>query len=83
MTAELAKVYDAVLPGQPGFFARDRRLVGPGAARRVAASGTGSGPLRCLLAEDGSGVRGYALYAAASAGTTRRACPTARWWSGS
>ena len=61
VTAELAKVYDAVLPGQPGFFARtddwwDRVLHDESLERQ------GPGPLRCLLAEDGSGVRGYAVY---------------------
>ena len=51
-----------MLAGQPGFFARDDDWWGrvlhdePGERH-------GAGPLRCLLAEDGSGVRGYALYA--------------------
>lgn len=62
VAAELAKVHDAVFPGQPGFFARNDDWWGrvlhdePGERH-------GAGPLRCLLAEDGSGVRGYALYA--------------------
>jgi predicted acetyltransferase len=59
--AELAKVYDAVLPGQPGFFVRDEdwwgRTLHDKSQERPDAS-----PLRCLLAEDGSGVRGYAVY---------------------
>jgi predicted acetyltransferase len=60
---ELAKVYDAVLPGQPGFFARgdawwDRVLFDPEQWRG------GAGPLRCVIAEDASGPRGYALYSA-------------------
>jgi len=59
--AELAKVYDAVLATQPGFFARtedwwDRVLQDDPDERH------GLSPLRCLLAADGSGVRGYALY---------------------
>jgi predicted acetyltransferase len=63
-TAELAKVYETVLPAQPGFFARSddwwgRVLHDEPNERR------GFGPLRCLLAGDGSGVRGYALYATA------------------
>jgi predicted N-acetyltransferase YhbS len=54
--AELAKVYETVLSGQPGFFARDadwwdRVLDDPEEERH------GSSPLRCLLAEDGNGVR--------------------------
>jgi predicted acetyltransferase len=59
--AELAKVYETVLPGQPGFFGRDadwwdRVLDDPEEERH------GASPLRCLLAEDGNGVRAYALY---------------------
>ena len=58
---ELAKVYDAVLPSRPGLFARNdawwRRATYDPADERKGAS-----PLRCLLAEDGSGPRGYALY---------------------
>jgi predicted acetyltransferase len=62
--ADLAKVYDTVLAGQPGFFARDedwwdRVLDDPAEDRH------GSSPLRCLLAADGDGVRGYALYRSA------------------
>ena len=58
---ELAKVYDAVLPSRPGLFGRDdawwqRAIYDPAEERK------GASPLRCLLAEDGSGPRGYALY---------------------
>jgi predicted acetyltransferase len=64
VTAELAKVYQAVQPAQPGFFARSedwwsRVLHDPPEERH------GFAPLRCLLAEDAAGVRGYALYSAA------------------
>jgi predicted acetyltransferase len=60
---ELAKVYDAVLATRPGFFARspawwDRVLHDPESRRN------GASPLRCVLAEDGQGTRGYALYSA-------------------
>jgi predicted acetyltransferase len=59
--AELAKVYDAVLAAQPGFFARTEdwwaRVLQDDPDERH-----GLSPLRCLLAADGSGVRGYALY---------------------
>jgi predicted acetyltransferase len=60
---ELAKVFDGVLPTRPGLFARDDRwwdgvLYDPGYRR------DGATPLRCLLAEDDSGPRGYALYSA-------------------
>ncbi|HEY0933958.1 MAG TPA: GNAT family N-acetyltransferase [Trebonia sp.] len=64
VTAELAKVYQSVLPGQPGFFARNEdwwgRVLSDEPGMR-----NGFAPLRCLLAEDASGVRGYALYVTA------------------
>jgi predicted acetyltransferase len=58
---ELAKVYDCVLPSRPGFFARNeawwqRTIYYPPEWR------AGAAPLRCLIAEDDSGPRGYALY---------------------
>jgi predicted acetyltransferase len=60
---ELAKVYDAVLAGRPGMFGRNdawwRNMIYDPADQRQGAS-----PLRCLLAEDASGPRGYALYSA-------------------
>jgi predicted acetyltransferase len=63
MRGELAKVYDTFLPGRAGLFARDERwwdavLYDPGYRRE------GSGPLRCVLAEDPAGLRGYVLYSA-------------------
>lgn len=59
--AELAKVYDTVLLSQPGFFTRneawwDRVLLDPEEERG------GLTPQRCVIAEDNSGPRGYALY---------------------
>jgi predicted acetyltransferase len=60
---ELAKVYDAVLPSRPGFIARNepwwREVVYDPPERRH-----GLSPLHCVLAEDDSGPRGYALYTA-------------------
>jgi predicted acetyltransferase len=60
---ELAKVYDAVLASRPGMFGRNdawwRSAIFDPAGQRHGAS-----PLRCLLAEDASGPRGYVLYAA-------------------
>lgn len=63
--AELAKVHDMVLPARPGMFARDdawwdHRLYDPPNQR------DGATPLRCVLAEDASGPRGYGLYAGRS-----------------
>jgi predicted acetyltransferase len=59
--AELAKVYEMVLDERPGFFARneawwDRALADEPEYRQ------GATPLRCVLAEDASGPRGYALF---------------------
>ncbi|HEX3390415.1 MAG TPA: GNAT family N-acetyltransferase [Streptosporangiaceae bacterium] len=61
--AELAKVYDTLLPTQPGFFVRDESwwnhiVEDPDEGR------PGSMPVRCVLAEDDAGPRGYALYSA-------------------
>jgi predicted acetyltransferase len=63
VVADLAKVYGTVHASQPGFFARndawwDRVLYDPESERG------GSSPLRCVLADDASGPRGYALYRA-------------------
>jgi predicted acetyltransferase len=61
LRAELAKVYDSVLPHRPGMMARDERwwqnvLADLEFFRR------GRSRLKCLLAGDESGPRGYALY---------------------
>jgi len=58
---EMAKVYDVILPARPGLFARDDRwwdyvLWDPEHRR------SGNSPLRCVIAEDGTGPRGYALF---------------------
>jgi predicted acetyltransferase len=62
---ELAKVYDSVLPSRPGFIARNeawwQEVVYDPPDRRH-----GTSPLHCVLAEDDSGPRGYALYSAAN-----------------
>jgi predicted acetyltransferase len=62
VAAELAKVHDAVLAAQPGFFTRNEhwweRVLHDPPERR-----NGFSPQHCLLAEDDSGPRGYALYA--------------------
>jgi predicted acetyltransferase len=59
--AELAKVYETGLGERPGFFARngtwwDRALMDDPEKR------AGASPLRCVLAEDTAGPRGYALF---------------------
>ena len=58
---ELAKVYDQAVPSRPGMLARDDRwwqaaLHDPEYWRH------GSSPLRCVIAEDAAGARGYALF---------------------
>ena len=59
--SELAAVYDQVISNRPGMLARDGRwwdyhLADPEYHR------DDMSPVRCLLAEDDSGPRGYALY---------------------
>jgi predicted acetyltransferase len=61
--ADLATVYDSVLPAQPGFFARGEAWWNRVLADIEAERG-GWGQLRCLLAADPAGPRGYALYSA-------------------
>jgi predicted acetyltransferase len=61
--AEVAKIYELLLPGRPGVFARNDRwwdaaIYDPSYRR------DGTTPLNCLLAEDSSGPRGYAFYSA-------------------
>ena len=60
---ELAKVFDFILPARPGLLARDDRwwdhvLWDPEHRR------SGGSPLRCVIAEDETGPRGYALFSA-------------------
>jgi len=62
-TAELAKVFAGVLDSRPGLPARDDRwwdfvLWDPEHRR------SGGSPLRCVIAEDDAGPRGYALFSA-------------------
>jgi predicted acetyltransferase len=60
-TAELAKVFACVLDSKPGLPARDDRwwefILWDPEHRR-----SGSSPLRCVIAEDDAGPRGYALF---------------------
>jgi predicted acetyltransferase len=63
LRTELAKVYDSAVPHRSGMMARDERwwqatLADPESGRR------GMSPLKCLLAGDEAGPRGYALYRA-------------------
>jgi predicted acetyltransferase len=60
--ADLARVFDAVLPHQPGTLGRDARWWDHILADPPAMRGPGLSPLRCLIAEDDAGPRGYALY---------------------
>jgi predicted acetyltransferase len=59
--AELAKIYDQALAERPGLYARtdvwwDRLIID------LDAEGETQRPVRCVLAEDDSGPRGYALF---------------------
>jgi predicted acetyltransferase len=60
-TAEMAKVFACVLDSRPGLPARDDRwwdfILWDPEYRR-----SGSSPLRCVIAEDDAGPRGYALF---------------------
>ncbi len=59
--SELVDLFAAVVPGRPGMLARNDAwwdiLLSDHPARR-----DGMSPLRCLIAEDSAGPRGYALY---------------------
>src|SRR5215831_13363747 len=62
--AELAKVYELALAERPGLYAR----TGPWWDRLLTdlhSDGGSSRPIRCLLAEDDSGPRGYAVFTSA------------------
>ena len=61
--ADLAKVYDRVRSARPGFFARDDAWWDVAVFDHESDRG-GYGPLRCVLAVDETGPRGYALYRA-------------------
>jgi predicted acetyltransferase len=60
--ADLAAVLEAVRPHQPGMLARDDRWWDYILADLPAARPGGASPLRCTIAEDDAGPRGYALY---------------------
>jgi predicted acetyltransferase len=60
--AELAAVFDAERAGRPGMLARDERWWTSRLTDGPALRPAGTSPLRCLLAEDDNGPRGYALY---------------------
>jgi len=62
-TADLVKVYDSVQPTVPGHFARNDAWWDLALFDHESSRG-GFGPLRCLLACDATGPRGYALYRA-------------------
>jgi predicted acetyltransferase len=61
--ADLARVYSSVLQARPGMLTRDDRwwdhAIWDPEHRRA-----GAGPLRCVVAEDDTGPRGYVLYSA-------------------
>lgn len=60
---DLRSVYESVRPARPGFFARDDAWWDVALFDHESDRG-GFGPLRCVLAVDAAGPRGYALYRA-------------------
>jgi predicted acetyltransferase len=62
--AELGKVYQAVLPGRPGMYARDDPAWWDRLLRTHDTITSETETVRCVLAEDDSGPRGYAVYTA-------------------
>lgn len=56
-----APIYDQVTPTRPGMLARDDRWHAMSVID-LPARREGKSPLRCVVAEDGAGVRGYARY---------------------
>ena len=60
--AELATVFDAVLPYQPGMVARNDCWWNHLLADPTAIKPPGMSALHCVIAEDDQGPRGYALY---------------------
>ncbi len=61
LRTELAKVYDSAVPGRPGMMARDQSWWQTMVAD-LESFRRGMTSLKCLLASDDSGPRGYALY---------------------
>ncbi|MEU8061129.1 GNAT family N-acetyltransferase [Microbispora bryophytorum] len=60
----LRRVYDAVRPGRPGMYARSDGFWKTEIIPDTEHDRGGMGPLRCLIAEDATEVRGYALFRA-------------------
>jgi predicted acetyltransferase len=59
---ELASVFDAVCAHQAGMLARDARWWDYMLADPASLRPSGTSPLRCVIAEDDHGPRGYALF---------------------
>ncbi|GGO00068.1 UPF0256 protein [Microbispora rosea subsp. aerata] len=60
--AGLARVYDSVRPARPGLYARSEAYWRAEILPDTEHDRGGMGPLRCLIAEDAAGPRGYALF---------------------
>ncbi len=60
--AELETVFDAVRPGRPGLYARSDATWRLEVLADEEFDRRGAGPLRCMIVEDPSGPRGYALF---------------------
>jgi predicted acetyltransferase len=75
--ADLRSVYDRVRPARPGFFARHDAWWDLAVFDHESDRG-GFGPLRCLLAADAAGPRGYALYRARGGWDAAEYLPTSK-----
>ncbi|MEU6415140.1 GNAT family N-acetyltransferase [Microbispora sp. NPDC046933] len=67
--ADFRRVYDAVRPGRPGLYARSDAYWRVEILSDTEFHRGGMGPLRCVVAEDGEGARGYALFRVRSGST--------------
>lgn len=63
---DLRRVFEAVLPGRPGLYARSPARWRSEVIADEEHDRDGAGPLRCMIAEDAGGPRGYALFRVAT-----------------
>src|SRR5690606_12752750 len=71
---DLRRVFEAVLPTRPGLYARSEARWRNEVIVDEEHDRGGAGPLRCMIAEDAAGPRGYALFRVAP-GTTDHGVP--------
>ncbi len=59
---DLRRVFEAVRPRRPGLYARSEAVWRESVITDEEHNRGGAGPLRCMIAEDDDGPRGYALF---------------------